>query len=993
MGRGWFSRVLGRSSAKPAARLDSVDRGLEKFFTDAVVARERFESLLAGDVLPRRILVVHGKGAVGKTSLLRMYRLTCQTKGIPVALVGADDAHSSVDLLDRWASDLRDHGAPLPTFAGSLKQLHALNAKVEAKAGPDPANQVTEGVAKVAVVAGSLVPVVGPAVAAVGPEAIEAVLNMARALLSKEDYEFFSDPTKRLTRDFLSDVEKVAAQKRPVLMLDALEQVTALDEWLRDLIRAMPPNVLVVVAGQDVPDWSRAWPEWFAEAEVLTLEEMSDDDVAELVRRYYGLFGRGDADEGFVRDVVRFARGLPVAATTMVELGVTHGFSSLELSNPDVIGDLAERLLRETPAELRPALEGAAVLRYFNSDSLSALLDDAPASLYDDLRRWPFTRPRREGLAVHESIRDVITEALRRKSPERFKELQVRAATHYAGLLEGASGEERDRLGREWLYHSVRADEANGIEEFARIAEELAHAQWVGRLRGLLNDANTYPLQAEGSGLWLRYYNARLEQLLGHTAVAEAEFVAIGESDQAARRLRAYALCDLGTILAALDRMAEPNGEQRAVEVVQRSLALQPELDPKLVTNYVTLMSISNARSAWSESTTHLDAARSWAEAAKDTYTLVLIDRLHAAVSGLRGDWRSYLDSRRRYQEESARLGDVPVLQMHISYFTWPLVFMGRCREGQESGEKALELAIRLEERELMITILESIGLACGLQDDRTGAAEHFDEANNFFENFHVREAGLEASAADRYLRAMLSFRGLVATRQGRLDDAAADLQRALAVKQAIGDRTGMPEVHVWRGRVGELRGDWDAASAEYDSALKLEAIGRSHFQCEALAGLARSRSSQGCDGEVAPLAAAAEKLALQYQYNDILASLKLAQGHLARDNDEALACFEQALVYALRFNRFLLDEVLAGRVGGSVLRPVIPALLERDPRLLEALSTHWQAATNDDVAATVSPLPAGAALTEAERVARAREPGPGDAQRSVVEQLESTAI
>src|SRR4029453_3552495 len=120
-------------------------------------------------------------------------------------------------------------------------------------------------------------------------------------------------------------------------------------------------------------------------------------------------------------------------------------------------------------------------------------------------------------------------------------------------------------------------------------------------------------------------------------------------------------------------------------------------------------------------------------------------------------------------------------------------------------------------------------------------------------------------------------------------------------VKRAIGDRTGMPEVHVWRGRLGELRGDWDAASAEYDSALKLEAIGRSYFHCDALAGLARLRSSQGRNGEVAPLAAAAEKLARQYQYNDILASLKLAQGHLAQDNDEALTCFEQTLVHALR--------------------------------------------------------------------------------------------
>ena len=71
----------------------------------------------------------------------------------------------------------------------------------------------------------------------------------------------------------------------------------------------------------------------------------------------------------------------------------------------------------------------------------------------------------------------------------------------------------------------------------------------------------------------------------------------------------------------------------------------------------------------------------------------------------------------------------------------------------------------------------------------------------------------------------------------------------------------------------------------------------------------------------------------------------------------------------------------------------MIPALLERDPHLLEALSTHWQAATNDDVAATLSPLPARAALTEAERVARGARAGAGDAQRSVVEQLESAAI
>ena len=990
MGRGWVSRVLGRSSPEPARRPSSDDSGLEKFFTDAREARARFEELLVAEPLPRRILVVYGKGAVGKTSLLRMYRLYCESKGNPVALVAADDAHSAVELLDRWAADLAGSNAPLPTFAADLKRLQSLHAKVEQKAGaPEFADQLTKGAAKAAVAAVSLIPGAGPIAVAVGPEAIEAVLNMARALLAKDDYELFSDPTKQLSRDFLHDLELVADRTRPVLMLDALEQVTALDEWLRDFIRALPRNVLAVVAGQNVPDWGRAWPEWVADADMLMLEEMSDTDMAELVRRYYGLFGRGEPDDELVRDVVRFARGLPVAATTAVELRVTHGFSSLEASGPDVIGDLAERLLKETPAELRPALEAASVLRYFNTDSLSALIDDAPDGLYDELRRWPFTRPRREGLAIHESIRNVITEALRQRSPEGFRKLHERAAAHYGLLLERASGEERDRLVREWLYHSLCADEASAIEDFARIAEELVRAQWVGRLRGLLNDANTYPLQEERSRLWRRYYEARLEQLLGRSVVAEGEFAAIGNSDSTDRRLRAYALCDLGTILATLDRLAQPDGEPRAVAVIQRSLELQPALDSKLVANHVTLMSISNARAGWAESTIHLGDARTWAETAGDTYTLTMLDRLQAAVFGLEGDWHGYLESRRRYREQAEHLGDDLALQMHISYFTWPLVFMGRYREAQQSSEEALKLAIRLDERELMITILESVGLACGLQGDRVGAAEHFGSADNFFQNFHLREVELEGAAADRYLRAMLSFRGLVAIREGRLDEAAADLERALAVKQSIGDRTGLPEVHVWRGRIHELRSEWDAADAEYDSALKLESAGRNYFHCDALAALVRVRAAQGREAEIGPLVAAAVELAVRYEYNDILASLQLSQGHLAA-GDGALAWYERALVHALRFNRFLLDEVLGGRAEGTVFRPVIPACLERDPGLLDALKARWQAAANDVGDKTVSPLPAGATLVDAERAARLREPGTGDVQRTVVEQLES---
>ncbi|MGA9351160.1 MAG: hypothetical protein WBW48_20470, partial [Anaerolineae bacterium] len=105
---------------------------------------------------------------------------------------------------------------------------------------------------------------------------------------------------------------------------------------------------------------------------------------------------------------------------------------------------------------------------------------------------------------------------------------------------------------------------------------------------------------------------------------------------------------------------------------------------------------------------------------------------------------------------------------------------------------------------------------------------------------------------------------------------------------------------------------------------------------------------------------------------------------------------FKQAMVYALRYNRFLLDEVLSGRPQGSPLRPIIPYCLARDEegrRMLIALHDWWKAGVNDIGTPrpdTISPIPEGISLLEAERIAREREPGDGSPQKSVVEQIEA---
>jgi ABC-type transport system involved in cytochrome c biogenesis ATPase subunit len=58
--------------------LSEHDRELQSYFTDVEHLREMFKQWLAAPTLPKRMLVIHGVGGVGKSSLLRMFRLHCK---------------------------------------------------------------------------------------------------------------------------------------------------------------------------------------------------------------------------------------------------------------------------------------------------------------------------------------------------------------------------------------------------------------------------------------------------------------------------------------------------------------------------------------------------------------------------------------------------------------------------------------------------------------------------------------------------------------------------------------------------------------------------------------------------------------------------------------------------------------------------------------------------------------------------------------------------
>jgi hypothetical protein len=108
---------------------------------------------------------------------------------------------------------------------------------------------------------------------------------------------------------------------------------------------------------------------------------------------------------------------------------------------------------------------------------------------------------------------------------------------------------------------------------------------------------------------------------------------------------------------------------------------------------------------------------------------------------------------------------------------------------------------------------------------------------------------------------------------------------------------------------------------------------------------------------------------------------------------------YQAALIYGLRFNRFLLDEILSGPPERVAFAPIIPACLKQGPPgldLLCFLREWWKTGLNrvgGSDCVVVSPLIEGIPLLEAETIGRQAEPGDGTRQQSVDEQLEQAIL
>jgi hypothetical protein len=200
-----------------------------------------------------------------------------------------------------------------------------------------------------------------------------------------------------------------------VLALDHYEVFRLMDTWLRQvLVPALPDGVSVLISGRERPVAGWFGLEAFRSIPLGALED--EDAIALLVHD-------GVAWTEAPR-LNRIARGHPLALMLSSAGAAEHPELALEdAALTRVIGELSRIYLEDVEDELaQRALEAACVVRRATEPVLAAMLEeDDGAEALQRLLDLPFVDASRDGLVVHEAVRDAIAGFLHGANPNRYR--------------------------------------------------------------------------------------------------------------------------------------------------------------------------------------------------------------------------------------------------------------------------------------------------------------------------------------------------------------------------------------------------------------------------------------------------------------------------------------------------------------------------------------------------------------------------------------------
>jgi tetratricopeptide (TPR) repeat protein len=533
----FIQRLLRKKNLAPSSSTDVDD--IEFFFTNAEASLQAFDILINQQNPLKRVLVVHGIGGVGKSTVLKMYRLVCRRKGIPVTITSGEESNSPLDVLSNWATELSEFNVNLGEFQRKYARYNAIRMAIETesekirrsaervvatKRAPTTKTQKVGKLAAKATVeaAVGLVPVIGALAAPFAGAGTSALFDWLSDFLPEEELTLYTDPNSELTKAFIKDLNGKQAKEKIVLMIDTYEKIVTFDSWICRLAKQLPDSVLIVIAGRKTPSWNQCWPSWLSKTNIIEQKEMSLNNIKILANRYYEFTLGQTLDSQQVEMIAEFTRGLPLAATTVVQLWSKYqdSMNDFQSVKPQVVADLADRLLETVPIELKPAFEVAAILRHFNIEMLEAILKAKDIDkIYNELRLWPFMRPNVHGLSMHDSMREVINDALQLNKPGWYcavhksiiKIYHSRFPDDFSQIILSSEKTERTAL-VEFLYHSIVVDDTTALDQIKDVFDAALQFHEINLCNEILVLLNNVPQPSLELRQWTQYLSLQLTQ-------------------------------------------------------------------------------------------------------------------------------------------------------------------------------------------------------------------------------------------------------------------------------------------------------------------------------------------------------------------------------------------------------------------------------------------------------------------------------------------------
>lgn len=248
------------------------------------------------------------------------------------------------------------------------------------------------------------------------------------------------DDTLRLFAEMLGELPE---ENSVVIAIDTFEEMQDMGNWLRErLISRLPARLLLLTTGRHpLRGGGLLSPYWRKNIKQLPLAELNHQECT----RY--LVMCGITDELLAEQIWRRTNGHPLAMSLAAASHTIH--TNIGASDAsDWFGQLAALWLQEVREyEFVRYLEAASVLRVFDQEKLSYIMDEAVSpDLFDRLIAMSFVHHRERGWQIHDLMRESINLRLKERTPKRYRELTEKCAGYYAKAIL----ESRDRSRMEW---------------------------------------------------------------------------------------------------------------------------------------------------------------------------------------------------------------------------------------------------------------------------------------------------------------------------------------------------------------------------------------------------------------------------------------------------------------------------------------------------------------------------------------------------------------